>query len=128
MGEPGGLLADVRMAAQRRVERLGYTLALDVAQRGRLGQEVLGLLPQYGNGRSQLQEFLFRLAHQFHEDMTVPTALAAKAPHDFAQFPVEVLRLTREERGSVAALLRDVFDERQGFFCALYSVVASVTR
>jgi hypothetical protein len=44
--EPCGLLADVRMVAQRRGERIGATLALGIAQRRRLGKKVLRLLPQ----------------------------------------------------------------------------------
>jgi hypothetical protein len=68
------------------------------------------------------------VAHQFHKNMALAPALAAKAPHDFGQFLVEFLGLTREGRGAAAARLWDVGDERQRFFCALYSVVASVTR
>jgi hypothetical protein len=120
VGEPCGLLAEVCMAAHRSVERLGDTLALGVTQGRRLVQEVLGLLPKRGNRLSKLQELLFRLAHQFYKDLTLPTALAAKAPHDFFQLLVELLGLTREDRGSAATLLGDVFDERQGFF-ALYT-------
>ena len=128
MGEPGGLRADVGMVAQCRSERRGDTLALGIAQRRRLGQEMLRLPPQCSNGLSKLEELLFRLAHQFHEDMALASALATKAPHDFGQFLVECLGLTREDRGAAAARLCDVCDERQRFFCALYSVVASVTR
>ena len=79
----------------RRVERLGDTLALGVTQRRRLVQEVLGLLPKRGNGLAKLQELLFRVAHQFHKDLALPTALAAKAPHDFFQLLVERLGLAR---------------------------------
>jgi hypothetical protein len=64
----------------------------------------------------------------FHKDLPLPTTLAAKAPHHFGQLLVEFLGLTREVRGAVAAHLRDVCDECKGFFCALYRVVASVTR
>jgi hypothetical protein len=121
MGEPGGLRADVGMAAQCRVERLSDTLALGVTERRRLVQEMLGLLPQCGNGLAKLQELLLRVAHQLYQDPALTTALAAKAPHDFFQLLVELLGLTRENRGSAAALVRDVFDERQRFF-VLYTV------
>ena len=128
VGEPCGLLADVGMAAQGGVERFRDTCALGVTQRHGLVQEMLGLLPQGGHRLAKLQEFLFRLAHQFHKDVALPPALAAKAPHHFGQLLVECLGVTREDCGAMAARLRDVCDERQRFFWALYSVVASVTR
>ena len=66
MGEPCGLLrADVRMAAHRRVERLGDTLARGVTERRRLVKEVLGLLPQRGDGLAKLQERVFRWRTSF---------------------------------------------------------------
>ena len=128
VGEPGGLLADVCMAAQGRAERFGDTLALGVTQRRRLVQALLGLLPQGGNRLAKLQELLFRLAYQFHQDLALTTTLATKAAHNFFQLLVELLGLAREDRGTAAVFLRDGFDERKHFFCALYSVVASVTR
>src|SRR5437660_5614580 len=60
--------------------------------------------------------------------MALPPTLAAKAPHHLLQVLLEALGLTRERCGSAVALLCDVCDEFEGFFCALYSVVASVTR
>ena len=128
VGKLGRWLADRRRAAQCGVARLGYTRALAVAPRGRLGKEVLGVLPQCWHGLAKCQEFLCRVAHPFHQDGPVPAALAAKAPQDFFQLLVPGVGLRREARGAVAACLREVFDERQGFFCAFYSVVASVTR
>jgi hypothetical protein len=116
------------MVAQRHGERSGDTLALHIAQRRCLGQEVLRLLPKRGNGLSKLQELVFRMPYQFHKDVPLSAALAAKAPHDFCQLLVEFLGLTPEDGGSAAARLREVFDECQRFFCALYRVVASVTR
>ena len=116
VGELFGLLADVRMAAQRRVACLGYPLALAVAQRGRLGQQLLGLLPKCCNGLANLQKLPFGVTHKLHKDFPLPSALAAKAPHGFGQCLVELLGLTREDRGSAAALLRDVDDECQRFF------------
>src|SRR5262249_36356557 len=116
------------MVTQRCVECLSNALALGITQRRRVVQEVLGLLSKSGNGRAKLQEFVFRVAHQFHKDPTLATTLAAKAPHDFGQLLVERLGLPREDRDALAARLRDVCDEGQCFFCALYSVVASVTR
>ena len=92
-----------------------HTLALGVAQRGRLVKELLSLLPKCGNGLSKRQELLFRVAHQFHQDVPLPSALAAKASYDFFQLLLELLGLTCEDRGSAAARLRDACDERQGF-------------
>ena len=104
------------MAAHRRGERRGETLACRVAERRRLGKEFLGLLPKRGDGLSQLQKLLFRLAHQFHEDVPVPSALAAKAAHDFCQFLVQALGLVRERRGPAAALRGDACNQLKRFF------------
>jgi hypothetical protein len=104
------------MAAHRRVERIGETLALGLAQCRRPVKELLSLLPKRGDGLSKLQELLLSVAYQFYKDVTLPSALAAKAPHDFFQLLVEGVGLTREGRGLAAALLRDVCNERQGFF------------
>jgi hypothetical protein len=114
--EPLGLLTDVRMAAHRRVERIGETLALGLAQGRRPVKELLSLLPKRGDGLSKLQELLLSVAYQFYKDVPLPSALAAKAPHDFFQLLGEGVGLTREGRGLAAALLRDVCNERQGFF------------
>ena len=116
------------MAGQRRVARLGYTLALGVAPRGRLVQAGLGVRPQGGHGRSKRQELRGGVAHPLHQDVPVPAALAATAPHDFVQRLLAWLGWTREDRGAAAARRRAVFDARKGGFCALYRVVASVPR
>jgi hypothetical protein len=116
------------MAAQRRVACLGDALALGVAQSRRLVQELWGVLSKGSNRLAKLQELVLRLTHEVHKDLALPTALAAKAPHDFVQRLLDRLGLPCEPRGAAAALLRDGCDERKGFFCALYSVVASVTR
>ena len=74
------------------------------------------MVPKCGDGLAKLQELLLSVAYQFHKDVPLPSALAAKAPHDFCQLLVEGLGLTHEARGLAAALLRDVFDELQCFF------------
>jgi hypothetical protein len=124
----GRLLTDVRMAVHRRVERLGQALARGIAQRCRLRQELLGLLPQRGDGLAQLQELLFRVADQLHQDVPVPAALAPKATHDFGDLLLEAVGLALHLCGPAAASLGDPCNHREGFFCALYNVVASVTR
>src|SRR5262245_31683261 len=60
--------------------------------------------------------------------MTVAATAAAKATHHLGEGVLQVGDLAVELRGPVATLLRDVVDERERFFCALYRVVASVTR
>ena len=81
LGQPCGLLADVRMAAHRRVERLAKRLRVG-AHRGRLCQEVLSLLRKRFDRLAQLQELLFGVAHQLHEDLPLSATLATKTPHD----------------------------------------------
>jgi len=119
VGELGGLCADLGMAAHRRAERIDPTLARRVAQRCRLREELLGLVPQRGDGFAQLQELVFRVAHQRHDDVPLPSALATKAPHDFGEFLVQVLGLVREFRGVASASLRDACHQFESFFCAL---------
>jgi hypothetical protein len=104
------------MAAHRRAERLGQTLARGVAQRWRLREKLLGLVPQRGDGLAQLQELLFRVAHQLHEDVSLPSALATKATHAFGEFLVQVLGLVLELRGVASASLRDAGYQLEGFF------------
>jgi hypothetical protein len=116
LGELGGLLADVRMTAHRRIACIGQTRARGVAQRGRLPKELLGVLPKGGDGLAKLQELLFRVAHQFHEDVPLPSTLAPKAPHDFFELLLQALSLARELRGPAAAVLCDMFNQFEGFF------------
>ena len=128
VGEPVGWCAPGRLAAPRRVARLGYPLALGVAQRGRLGQQVLRVRAQRGPGRANLAALLCCVAHEFDKDVAGPSALAASAPQDFGQCVVEGRGLTREDRGSAAAWLCDIGDERQRLWRAFDRVVAAVTR
>lgn len=128
LGERGGLCADVGMTAHRRAERLGPTLARGVVPRCRLREELLGVVPKRGDGLAQCQELVFRVAHQRHEDVPVPSALATKATQDFGAFLLQVLGVVRALRGWASALLREACPQREGVFCAFYSVVASVTR
>jgi len=128
LGEPGGLRTDMRMRAQRGVQRLGQALTRGGAPRARVGQALLGLLPQRGDGLPQVEEHLFRLAYKLDTDLALPSALAAKAPHDLVQCLRQILRLTRERRGGTATVLGQVCDACERFFWAFYSVVASVTR
>ena len=74
------------------------------------------MLPKRGDRLSKLKELLFRLAHQFHDNVTVPSALAAKAPHDFGQFLVEPVSGVRERGGSAGARLCPVFNHLKSVF------------
>jgi len=91
-------------------------------------KQLLGLRPKHFDGLAELQELPFGLAYQLHEDVALPPALAAKAPHDFFQFLLQPVGLGPQCDDPAAGSLGDTFDALQGFFCALYSVVASVTR
>ena len=128
MRESLGLLTDVRMAAHHLIELRGETHTRGFAQSGRLLQELLGLLPKCGDRGAKLQELLFSVAHQFHKDVPLPSALAAKTTPHLLELLGEVSGLALERGSPVAALRGDVGDELECFFCALYSVVASVTR
>ena len=74
------------------------------------------MLPKRSDGLSQFQQLLFRVAHQFHEDVPVPSALAAKASHDFFQLLVEARGLVRELRGPAAAPRCDACNQLERLF------------
>ena len=76
----------------------------------------------------QCQELLCSVANELDEDATLTTATAAKASHHFFECLPEVLGLAVELGRPATALLSDVCDEFEAFFCAFYSVVASMTR
>jgi hypothetical protein len=102
-GEPCGWLAAVGLAAHRGVAHLGEARARGVAERCRLVKAWLGWRPKRGDRLTQLKERLCRLAHQCHEDVPVPAALATTAAQDFGQLRLEAMGLVRELRGLAAA-------------------------
>jgi hypothetical protein len=61
----------------------------------------------------------FGLAHQFHEDFALSPALAAKATHDLLEVFFEASGLGLQRGGSGGALLGNVPNELEDFFCAL---------
>jgi hypothetical protein len=71
---------------------------------------------------------VFGLSHQLHEDSTLASTAAAEGTHHLFDLLCEALGLAVEVGAPAAALLGDVVDKCERFFCALYSVVASVTR
>jgi hypothetical protein len=103
------------MVAQRGVGRRDDTCMLGVAPCRCLVQDVLALLPHGSNGLAKPQELLLRVPHPLHQDLALPTALAANASHDFGQLWLERLDLTCEARGA-AVLLREGRKERKDFF------------
>ena len=88
----------------------------------------VGVRPQRGARLTQLQEGLCRVAHQCHEDVPVPAALATTAAPDFFQLLLEALGVVRERRGSGGGDVGSCVPQLERFFCAFYRVVASVTR
>jgi hypothetical protein len=68
------------------------------------------------------------VAHELHADLALPPALATKASHDLREVVVARVHLGRQRGRWPGALRRDGLDELEDFFCALYRVVASVTR
>jgi hypothetical protein len=45
-------------------------------------ESLLGVACQLDDGVPRFQQLLFGLAHQLDKDFALPSALAAKAPHD----------------------------------------------
>lgn len=78
----------------------------------RLRKDLLGLLRKRCDWLAKGQELLFGLAHDFYEDLALPTALAPKTPHDLLQVLMQAVRLSLEVKGSAAALLSDVVNKR----------------
>ena len=106
----------------------GQTLALGLVDIVGLCQEWLSPLPQGVDRLAKGQELPFGVAHQGHEDTALSPALAAKTTHDLFQLLLQAVGLGPQLGGLAVASPGDATDEFKGFFCALYSVVASVTR
>ena len=128
LGQPCGLFPDGFMVAHRRGEGQGEMLTLGLTQGTRLVEALYGLEGQGFDRRTEGQELLFRVAHQLDEDLPLAATASAKTPHDLGELLRQASGLALEHGGPVTALRDDVVDERERFFCALYSVVASVTR
>jgi hypothetical protein len=124
----GGWWTEVVMVAQGRGERTGETRALDGTQGAWMSQTLGGLEATGFDRFTQCQELGCSVPYQGHEDAPLPSTTAAKAPHDVLQLLGERLGLAPKDRGAAAGLLRARCDERKGFLCAFYRVVASVPR
>ncbi len=77
---------------------------------------------------SHLQQVRLRLAHQGHQHVAHPPALAPEAAHPLREVVLELLHLGLQCRASGGALRGDGRDDLEAFFGALYSVAASLTR
>jgi hypothetical protein len=102
--------------------------ALGLTEGGRLGEEIGRFLCPGLHATAHVQQSLFSLAHQLDEDFALAPALPAKAPHDLLEVLAQLMHWVCQCGGGESALPGDPLDELQAFFCALYSVVASVTR
>src|ERR1041385_9226994 len=70
----------------------------------------------------------FRLADQPHKDFPPAPTLPPKAAHNLGEVVVQRLGLRLQSCPLGRALLRDLRDELEDFFFALYKVAASLTR
>ena len=116
------------MRTEGRSQLQGQALALGLVAIVGLCQEVLSPLPQCVDRLAKGQELPFGVAYQGHEDTALSPALAAKTTHDLFQLLLQAVGLGPQLGGLAAASPGDAVDEVKGFFCALSSVVASVTR
>ena len=121
-------MTNVFMVAHRRSEGKGETLTLGLTQGERLFEALFGLEGKGFDRLTACKELLFRVSHELDEDMPLAATAAAKTTHDLCEFLREASGWALECGGPVTALRGDVVDERERFFCAFYSVVASVTR
>src|SRR5262245_7568357 len=99
--------------------------------RGQLG---CGLHLSLGGARQRdpsfpgRQQVSFRLAHQTDKDSSLPAALPSKATHNLGEVVVQLLGLRLQDRPLGGTLLRNLRDNLEDFFFALYKVAASLTR
>jgi hypothetical protein len=128
VGQPCGLVTDVFMVAHRRGEGQGETVTLGLTQGERLFEALVGLEGQDFDRLAACQTLLCRMSHQLANDRPVAATASAKTPHDLCECLCEASGLALECGGPVTALRDEVVDERSRFFCAVDSVVASVTR
>jgi hypothetical protein len=77
---------------------------------------LLRSLCQGAQRAAQLQELLFSLAHQRHEDSALPAALAPKAAQSLLEGVVERVGLSLQRGRLRGAWRRDGLDEVEDFF------------
>lgn len=128
MDEPARLLGNVFMRAEGLTERGSQALAPGIIEMSGEFKTRLSGLCQSNDGLSELEQAGFRVAYQAQEHFALATTLAAKTAHDLLEVVVETVCLALQRRRLRDALRGEVCNELEDFFCALYSVVASVTR
>jgi hypothetical protein len=84
----------------------------------------LGALRQRHHGRSRRQQKRFRLADQPHKDFPLAATLPPKAAHDLGEIMLELLRLRLQGRTLRGTLGRNLRNDLENFFFALYKVAA----
>ena len=93
-----------------------------------MGEEIGRCLCPGLNATAHVQQALCSLAYQRDEDLALAPALPAKATPDLLEVLAQLMHLVCPCGGGESALPGDPLDALQAFFCALYRVVASVTR
>ena len=94
----------------------GQAVTLMLGEMGGLLETMLRGLGESGNGTAHLQQLLFGLAHDRHQDFAVPATLAAKAAHAALEVVVECVGL-RLHRGRLRGAGRgNGRDEVEDFF------------
>jgi hypothetical protein len=116
------------MVAHRCGERQAETLVLSITQGDGVCEALLGLESKGLDRLTECKELLCRLSHQLDANLPVSSTASSKTPHDLFECLREVSGLALELGSPLATLLGDVVDEFSRFFCAVYTVVASVTR
>ena len=89
---------------------------MGVLEVGGLGKELLRVLTKRLDGLAEIKELPFGVAHQRHEDAALPSALAAKSPHDLCQLLLQMLGLAPQEDGAAVASLRKSCNALKSFF------------
>jgi hypothetical protein len=128
MDEPARLLGDVFMSAECLAERGSPALAPGIIEMSGNFKTRLSGLCQSNDRLSDIEQAGFRVTDQAQEHFALATTLAAKTAHDLREVVVERVGLALQRRRLREALRGEVRNELEDFFCALYSVVASVTR
>ena len=83
---------------------------------GRLLEGLVCLLRERGDGAAKCSQLRFGLAHEFHEDFALTSALAAKATHDFGDLLVEAVGLAVQLHSPATAPLSNPFNQLESFF------------
>jgi hypothetical protein len=116
------------MVAHRCGERQAETLVLSITQGDGVCEALLGRESKGLDRLPECKELLCRLSHQLDENVPMASTASSQTTHDLFEFLREGSGLALELGRPLAPLRGAVVDEFERFFCALYRVVASVTR